>query len=352
MSLSRRNQRAEDRRSHGGSEAGEAGSGPDAPAVRHVLDVDDLSTAEILNVLNRAKADDRVNTLEGRGVALYFQKPSARTRHSAELAVVQLSGHPVTVTDTEVGIDTRESAEDLARTLACYHAIIGARVFDHRILERMAAVSPVPVVNLLSDRAHPLQALADLLTIHDEFGSFEGRTVAYVGDANNVASSLALGVGRTGVGFRIASPPGYGFGEDRLARLRAAGTEVHSFEDPRAAVAGADVVYTDVWASMGQEEEAAQRAQDFAGYTVTPELMDVAAPHAVFLHCLPARRGEEVAAEVIDGPRSRVWPQAANRMRAARGLFRWLTGPPGPTPEQAVRPLTKRGAVTVKGRRR
>ena len=295
--------------------------------LRHVLDVDDLSAAEVADVLDRAGTGDRSNALEGRGVALYFQKPSARTRHSAELAVAQLSGHPVTVTDNEVGIDTRESAEDLARTLACYHAIIGVRVFDHRILERMATVSPVPIVNLLSDRAHPLQALADLLTIRDVFGSLEGRTVAYVGDANNVASSLALGAGRTGVAFRIASPDGYGFSDDHLSRLRAAGAEVHAFDDPREAVADADAVYTDVWTSMGQEAEAAQRIQDFAGFTVTPELMEAAAAHAVFLHCLPARRGEEVAAEVIDGPRSRVWHQAANRLGAAKGLFWWLTGP-------------------------
>ena len=261
------------------------------PLLRHVLDVDDLSAAEVADVLDRAKADRRINALEGRGVALYFQKPSARTRHSAELAVAHLSGHPVTVLDHEVGIDTRESAEDVARTLACYHAIIGARVFDHSILERMAAVSPVPVVNLLSDRAHPLQALADVLTIGELFGSLEGRTVAYVGDANNVASSLALVAGRTGMEFRIASPQGYGFDEDQLARLQAAGSGLQSFEDPRAAVAGADAVYTDVWASMGQESEAAQRRADFAGFTVTPELMDAAAPHAVFLHCLPARRG-------------------------------------------------------------
>lgn len=294
---------------------------------RHVLDVDDLSVADLAEVLGRAGSVQPAGVLGGSGVALYFQKPSARTRHSAELAVVQLSGHPVTVTDQEVGIDTRESAEDLARTLGCYHAIIGARVFDHGILARMAAVSPVPVVNLLSDRAHPLQALADLLTIRQVFSSFEGRSVAYVGDANNVASSLALAAGRTGVAFRIASPAGYGFSEARLGHLRAAGTEVHGFEDPRAAVAGADAVYTDVWASMGQEDEAEQRRKDFAGFTVTPELMDAAAPHAIFLHCLPARRGEEVAAEVIDGPRSRVWRQAANRMHAARGLFWWLIDP-------------------------
>ena len=295
--------------------------------VRHVLDVDDLTADEVADVLQRARTERPSGTLEGRGVALYFQKPSARTRHSAELAVVALSGHPVSVLDHEVGIDTRESAEDLARTLACYHAIIGARVFDHRVLERMAAVSPVPVVNLLSDRAHPLQALADVLTIGDVFGSCEGRTVAYVGDANNVASSLALAAGRTGTAVRIASPGGYGFSDDHLARLRTAGADVACFDDPRAAVAGADAVYTDVWTSMGQEEEAEQRRRAFAGFTVTPELMDAAAPHAVFLHCLPAHRGEEVAAEVIDSPRSRVWQQAANRLRAARGLFWWLTDP-------------------------
>lgn len=324
MSLFRRRQHPEDRRSRRDDSGADQAT---APAVRHVLDVDDLGGAEVIDVLNRAEAGDRINVLEDRGVALYFEKPSARTRHSAELAVVQLSGHPVTVTDQEVGIDTRESAEDLARTLGCYHAIIGARVFDHGILERMAAVSPVPVVNLLSDRAHPLQALADLLTIRQVFSSSEGRSVAYVGDANNVASSLALAAGRTGAAFRIASPAGYGFSEAQLGRLRAAGAEVHGFEDPRAAVAGADAVYTDVWASMGQEDEAEQRRKDFAGFTVTPELMDAAAPHAIFLHCLPARRGEEVAAEVIDGPRSRVWQQVANRMHAARGLFWWLIDP-------------------------
>ncbi len=296
-------------------------------SVRHVLDVDDLSAAEVAEVLSRAKLGYRVNVLEGRGVALYFQKPSARTRHSAEMAVTQLSGHPVSVLDQEVGIDTRESAEDLARVLGCYHAIIGARVFDHSVLERMAPVAPVPIVNLLSDRAHPLQALADLLTLQEVLGALEGRTVAYVGDANNVASSLALGTGLTGMAIRIGSPEGYGFGDDHLARLRAAGADVACFDDPRAAVRGADAVYTDVWTSMGQEAEAAQRRRDFAGFTVTPELMDAAAPHAVFLHCLPANRGEEVASAVIDGPRSRVWQQAANRMHAARGLFWWLADP-------------------------
>ena len=295
--------------------------------VRHVLDVDDLTAAEVADVLDRAVVPGRLDTLAGRGVALYFQKPSARTRHSTEMAVVHLSGHPVTVLDTEVGIDARESAEDLARTLGCYHAAIGARVFDHGLLERMTAASPVPVVNLLSDRAHPLQALADVLTVQQVFGRLADRTVAYVGDANNVASSLALCAGLTGVAFRIASPNGYGFGAGELARFGAAGADVACFEDPWEAVRGADAVYTDVWTSMGQEAEAEQRLRDFEGFTVTAELMGAAAPGAVFLHCLPARRGEEVAAEVIDGPDSRVWQQAANRLRAAKGLFWWLVDP-------------------------
>ena len=300
-----------------------------SPGVRHVLDVDDLAAAEVAEVLGRAGVPERLDTLAGRGVALYFQKSSARTRHSTEMAVVHLSGHPVTVLDHEVGIDVRESAEDLARTLGCYHAIIGLRVFDHGLLERMAAVSPVPIVNLLSDRAHPLQALADLLTVQQVFGGLPGRTVAYVGDANNVASSLALCAGLTGVAFRIAAPQGYGFGADELARFGAVGADVACFDDPREAVRGADAVYTDVWTSMGQEAEAEQRLRDFEGFTVTGELMGAAAPGAVFLHCLPARRGEEVAAEVIDGPRSRVWQQAANRFRAAKGLFWWLADPSG-----------------------
>ncbi len=293
-------------------------------AVRHLLDIDDLSAPELADVLDRAANPRPAKALQGRGVALYFQKPSARTRNSAEMAVVQLSGHPVYILGHEVGIDSRESAEDVARTLGCYHAIIGARVFDHRLLERLAAASPVPVVNLLSDRAHPLQALADLLTLHGEFGALPGRTVAYVGDANNVASSLALGAGLAGVAFRIAAPGGYGFGDADVARLRAAGAEVACFDDPLVAVRGADAVYSDVWTSMGQEDESEQRRRDFAGFTVTSEVMAAAGPNAVFLHCLPAHRGEEVTAEVIDGPRSRVWQQAANRMHAARGLFWWL----------------------------
>jgi ornithine carbamoyltransferase len=241
-----------------------------------------------------------------------------------EMAVVQLGGHPVSVRGDEVGIDTRETAEDVARTLACYHAAIGARVFSHGVLERMAAVSPVPVVNLLSDEGHPLQALADLLTLRQAWGGFKGRALAYVGDGNNVCRSLGLAGALAGLEIRVATPPGYGVPPEHADRLKALGAEVVETSRAAEAVDGADAVYTDVWASMGQEAEAAARRRAFEGFAVDERLMGAAAPGALFLHCLPAHRGEEVAAAVVDGPASRVWEQAANRMHAARGLLRFL----------------------------
>lgn len=291
---------------------------------RHLLDIDDLTPEELREVLDMARLPDPPRVLDGRGMALVFEKPSARTRNSMEMAVVQLGGHPVTIRPDEIGIDTRESAEDVAHTLACYHAAIGARVFEHEKLVRMAAVSAVPVVNMLSDESHPLQALADLLTMEDEFGTLAGRSIAYVGDANNVARSLALAAGAVGMHVRLASPPGYQFDDVSLDRLRGAGVDPLVTSRPDEAVDGADVVYTDVWASMGQETEALDRRKAFEGFTVDDRLMSMTSPTGVFLHCLPAHRGEEVAGEVVDGARSRVWPQAANRMHAARGLLAWL----------------------------
>ena len=201
-------------------------------------------------------------------MALVFQKPSARTRNSMEMAVKDLGGHPVTIRAEEVSIDERESAEDVARTLACYHAAIGARVFEHSVLERMAAVSWVPIVNLLSDDAHPLQAVADLLTMADEFGDLNGRTLAYVGDGNNMARSLALAATLAGMQVRIASPPGYTLAEHDVDRIAALGHAPELFDRPEDAVAGVDVVYTDVWTSMGQEAEAADRRRAFEGFIV------------------------------------------------------------------------------------
>jgi ornithine carbamoyltransferase len=293
--------------------------------MRHFLEIDDLSPAELDEVLTRAEAAEPPPALAGRGVALVFEKPSARTRHSMEMAVVQLGGHPAYVQGGEVGMDERESVEDVTRTLACYYAAVGARVFDHRTVERMAAVGEVPIVNLLSDRGHPMQTLADLLTMRHELGgSLAGRTLAWVGDANNVCRSLCLGAAMTGLKMRVASPPGYAFGETDLDRIRRAGDEPLLTTDPAVAVAGADVVCTDVWVSMGQERQATERRDAFAGYQVTGSLMELAAPNGIFLHCLPAHRGEEVEASVLDGPRSRVWEQARNRMHAARGLLWFL----------------------------
>lgn len=297
--------------------------------IRHLLEIDDLDADEVHQVLALARQPRPAPVLAGQGVALVFEKPSTRTRSSTELAVVQLGGHPLTIRPDEIGLDTREPVEDVTRTLACYHAVIGARVFAHSTLERMVAVSAVPVVNLLSDDAHPLQALADLLTLEDAFGELAGRTVAYVGDANNVARSLALAAGRVGMAVRIAHPVGYGFADADRDRLAAAGVALTITTDPHEAVAGVDAVYTDVWASMGQEDEAAARRAAFAGFTVDDALVAGAADDAVVLHCLPAHRGEEISAEVVDGPRSRVWVQATHRMHAARGVLAFLVAAAG-----------------------
>ena len=203
-------------------------------------------------------------------------------------------------------------------------AVIAARVFDHRTLERMEAVVDVPIVNLLSDRAHPCQALADLLTLREHYHRLDGLRVAYVGDGNNVAASLAFGAALSGVELVVASPEGYELDPDVVARARNLGGTIELTGDPDDAVRGVDAIYTDVWTSMGQEAEREQRLHAFAGFTVDEALLKGASPDAVFLHCLPAHRGEEVAAEVIDGPRSLVWPQAANRMHAARALLAHL----------------------------
>lgn len=291
---------------------------------RHLLEIDDLSSDEIKAVLHLAGHSNPPRILEGKGVALVFEKPSLRTRNSTEMAVVQLGGHPVSLQANEVGLGTRETPEDVARTLERYHSAICARVFEHAKLEQMAAVSAVPIVNLLSDQSHPLQALADLLTIQHRFGSFEGRTVAYIGDANNVSRSLGLACARTGMTMRFGCPPGYGPTDVELDLLASLGGTASVHDRAAEAADGADVVYTDVWASMGKEDEADARRRAFEGFTIDAALMEAAAPGGVFLHCLPAHRGEEVGAEVIDGSRSLVWEQAENRMHTVRAALMLL----------------------------
>jgi len=228
----------------------------------------------------------------------------------------------------EVGLGVRETVADVARTFAGFCSVLAARVFDHATLEEMASVVDIPVVNLLSDRAHPTQAVADFLTLRELLGALEGRRLAYIGDGNNVTASLAYAAALSGVELAVASPPGYELDDVTVERVRNLGGALELGHDPYEAVAGADAVYTDVWTSMGQEDEAAARRAAFAGFTVDDEMLRCAHPDAWFLHCLPAHRGEEVSAAVIDGPRSAVWRQAANRMHAARAVLTHLVGEP------------------------
>ncbi len=292
--------------------------------MKHLLEMDDLTEADLGLLLELCAPEKAEPVLAGKGVALIFEKPSNRTRNASEMAVVGLGGHPISIRGEEIGLGVRETVEDVTRVLGRYHRLIGARVFSHRHLETMAAMDEVPIVNLLSDVAHPTQIVADLLTLRQRWGSLEGRTIAWVGDGNNVARSLVLGCALTGIGVRLACPPGHKVDPVAADAARVIGIEVVETDRPEEAVAGADAVYTDVWVSMGQEGESQLRVDAFAGYAVTSELMDLAAPGAVFLHCLPAHRGLEVEAAVIDGPASVVWDQAENRMHAARAVFQWL----------------------------
>ena len=295
--------------------------------VRHLLTVADLSADELATVLDLAERSDLPKQLSGLGVALIFEKPSNRTRQSMEMAVVNLGGHPVYTRGEEIGFDVREPVEDVTAVMAGYHAVLGARVFDHKVVQRMAAVSPVPVVNLLSDHGHPLQALADVLTMRQVHGPLAGQTVAYIGDYNNVARSLAEASVLLGACVALGCPPGFGADEAELDRLNGLGagrvTQSHRAVD---AVVGAVAVHTDTWTSMGQEDEKESRMRAFEGFIVDEDLMSRAAAGAGFYHCLPAYRGVEVAAEVIDGPSSHVIAQAHNRLHAARGALAFLLG--------------------------
>lgn len=294
---------------------------------RHLLDITDFTAGELRTILSLAERPELPHALAGKGAALIFQKPSNRTRQSMEMAVVQLGGHPVYTRGEEVGFDVREPLEDIVRVMAGYHAVLAARVFSHDIVTRMAAVSAVPVVNMLSDHSHPLQALADVLTMQQVHGSLVGLSVAFVGDYNNVSRSLAEACATLGVTLVLACPVGYHADDAELERVNALGpgaiTQVHR---PAEAVVGAVAVHTDSWTSMGREAEKQERSQAFEGFTVDTALMAQAAPGAAFYHCLPAHRGFEVSAEVIDGPASRVFSQAHNRMHAARGALAFLLG--------------------------
>jgi ornithine carbamoyltransferase len=283
-----------------------------------------LDEAQKLKALRRSRIPFR--PLFGRTLAMVFQKPSNRTRVSFEVGMYQLGGHALPLSPQELQIGKRETPSDTGRVLARYIDAIMVRTFDHEDLEELAAAADVPVINGLSDLHHPCQALADLLTIREEVGGLESVKVAYVGDGNNVAHSLALGCSLTGTTLTIAHPEGHAPSAGVVQLAAKLGVPPALTQDPHEAAAGAQVVYTDVWASMGQEAEAEERKRKFAPYQVNEELMSLAAPDAIFLHCLPAHRGEEVTSGVIDGPQSRVFDQAENRLHAQKALLYLLVG--------------------------
>ncbi len=296
---------------------------------RHLLDVADFSAEEITTMLDLAEApvDQLQRPLDGQGAALIFEKPSARTRHSMEMAVVQLGGHPVFTRGEEVGFDTREPVEDVARIMQGFHALIAARVYDHDTVARLASVAEVPVVNMLSDHSHPLQAFADALTMRQNLGPLTGKTVAYVGDYNNVARSLAEISARLGMHIRLACPQGFEANDAEIERILLLGaSSVEQGSRPIEMVVGADAVHTDTWVSMGEEDDKEAKRQKFEGFTVDDDMMAAAGANSIFMHCLPAYRGFEVTASVIDGPRSVVFQQGHNRMHAARGALAFLMG--------------------------
>jgi ornithine carbamoyltransferase len=305
---------------------------------RHFLDLSEITRDDLLAVLHLAK-EPRSNELDHKSVAMVFEKPSNRTRNATEMAVVDLGGHAIMISNTEVGIDQRESAEDVARTLGCFHRIVAMRVFDHDVLTRArtaldAGGWDVSVVNLLSDFSHPCQAIADLLTLIDHFdvnrdlSDLRGKKLCYVGDANNVTRSLAQAALLCGMEIAIAAPTGYQLDQSTMAALDSLaslhGGSVSQSADLGLQADQAHVLYTDVWTSMGQEDEAAQRRRDLADFTISDDLLRSARTEAVVLHCLPAHRGEEVSHEVLEGPQSLVWQQAAHRRTAMRGVFRWI----------------------------
>jgi len=300
---------------------------------KDLLSVSDLSGEDIRLLISNAvdmKAEGWTSLLSGKVLALMFEKPSLRTRVSFEIAMRQLGGQAIYLSPDEVGLGKRESVPDVARVLGRYVDAIAARTFSHQTLEVLASHSNVPVINALSDLEHPCQALADLLTIYENKGELEGLTLAYVGDGYNVANSLILAAALTGINFRFASPRGYEIQERILHQAQSyaidSGAEIFCTEEPHLAVNGADVVYTDAWTGMGQEAEADKRRQAFAGYQVNNELLSLAREDAIFMHCLPAHHGEEVAEGILDSPQSVVFDQAENRMHLQKALLADMLG--------------------------
>jgi ornithine carbamoyltransferase len=302
-------------------------------ATRDFLSMDDLSVAELIGLLNDADEAKRTpdtwaTRLEGKQIALIFEKPSTRTRVSFEVAVASMGAHPIVLRGDELQLGRGETIEDTGRVLGGYVDAIVVRTFGQDRIERLADASVVPVVNALSDLEHPCQCLADLQTIREQRGALTGLVLTYIGDGNNVAHSLMLGGAKAGMEVRIAAPAGYQPLPEILDRSREiaqeSGGSVAVTEDAAEGAAGADVLYTDVWTSMGQEAAQQERMRALAGYQIDAALVEKASREVIVMHCLPAHRGEEIAADVIDGPHSVVWDQAENRLHAQKALLGWL----------------------------
>jgi ornithine carbamoyltransferase len=303
--------------------------------LRHFVDLLDVSADDARALIDRAiqlkRAElrgDRPPLLSGRTLGLIFEKPSLRTRVSFEAAIARLGGNAIFLRGEDVGLGTRESVVDFARVISQYVDGLAIRTFSHATIEELAGAASIPIINALSDASHPCQAMADFMTIEELRGSPREQKVVFVGDGNNVARSLAVASALLGAEFVLCAPAGYEFTPefrgpfaDRFPRI-----PLRMDWDPRSAVAGADVVYTDVWTSMGQEHEAVRRREAFAPYQVDEGLMSLARKDAIFLHCLPAHREEEVTSGVLDGPKSQVLLQAANRLHFQMGLLVWLLG--------------------------
>jgi ornithine carbamoyltransferase len=304
-----------------------------ATRVRHFLSIADLSPAEMTALLDDAEALKRDPVprdppLRGRALAMIFEKPSLRTRLSFDVAMRDLGGHSSYLSPQEVGLGRRESVSDVARVVSRYVDVVVLRTFAHETLEEFAKWSAVPVINGLSDLSHPCQGLADIFTIRERKGRLDAVVAAYVGDGNNVAHSLMLAAAKTGMTLRVASPEGFEplprYRELADAAARSTKATITYGPDPIAAVTGADVIYTDVWTSMGQEQEYERRRRAFQGFQVNRELLARAKPDAIVLHDLPAHRGEEITDDVIDGPQSAVFDQAENRLHAQKAVLRWI----------------------------
>ena len=300
---------------------------------KDLLSISDLGSEDIRLLIKDAvdmKAEGWLSLLSGKTLVIMFEKPSLRTRVSFELAMRQLGGETVYLSPAEVGLGERESVPDVARVLSRYVSAITARTFSHQTLEVLAGHATVPVINALSDLEHPCQALADLLTIYEKKNDLAGLTLAFIGDGNNVAHSLMLAASLAGINFRIASPARYRV-QDRMLSLAqgyavASGAEILATEEPQEAANGADVVYTDVWTSMGQEAEAEERRQAFSRYQVNDGLLSLAKEDAILMHPLPAHRGEEVSETILDSPKSVVFDQAENRLHMQKALLAMLLG--------------------------